>query len=762
MPSADAQPIRILLLEDNAADADLVAEYLDLSHLETSLKTAKRLSDGTDLLRKEHYDVILLDLSLPDSRGIQTLHSTMEACSEEVIIVLTGADDEALSLEALHVGAQDYLSKDKLNSEILRRSIRYSMERANLVRHIEKRTTEIAHREGLLQRIFDANSDAMLILSSAYEIKFLNPAAGNLLEAEPEKLIGEIFPFSVQAGDTTELEIPDPNDQTRIVELNAVDLVWEGQNALLVILRDITTRRRTELDLKGEKERLSVTLDSIAEAVISTDQNGRVERLNSEATQLTGLTQKDAEGRLLRSILKLKEPKTGEVVEDPSKFLLHPDYAKLAATSGLSLEHTDGEIRQVTIETRCILDDEHNAHGCVTVLKDITDQKRAEDELFKAEKLNSIGLLAGGIAHDFNNMLAAILGNISMLRIELDEDDARSKKLIAAENAALQAKSLTQQLLTFSKGGAPVLQVTTISGVVEESAQFILRGSNVICSVDKDDDLWPVDADKGQISQVVNNLIINADQAMPNGGCINISLSNETVHEGDIPALPHGPYVRIQVKDEGTGISPENLKRIFDPYFTTKKSGNGLGLASSYSIIQSHKGTIAVESSLGKGSTFSVYLPKSSKPAPASEAKTESEFESAPQKEMIHKGKGRILVMDDMEAMMMVAGEILTVLGYEVAYSTNGQEAIDSYKEAKESGNPFDAVVFDLTVPGGMGGEEAANILIEYDPNLLAIASSGYTTSDVMSHYEESAFKAVVPKPYRIKEMSDALRELLD
>ena len=390
-----------------------------------------------------------------------------------------------------------------------------------------------------------------------------------------------------------------------------------------------------------------------------------------------------------------------------------------------------------------------------------TGKHKAEDELTKSEKLESISLLAGGIAHDLNNMLSAILGNISILRIKLGEGNQLSAKLVAAEKATLQARLLTQQLLTFSKGGTPALAVTTISEIVEECAQFILRGSKVKCSIEKEDGLWPVDADKGQISQVINNLIINASQAMPEGGVIRIRMSNLHVCNAEIPALKLGDYVCIEVRDDGSGISPQNLKKIFDPYFTTKKKGNGLGLASSYSIITMHKGTITADSSIGKGSIFKVYLPKSMQIVPAKSNLLEAE-KKEPASEVIHRGKGRILVMDDMEAMMIVAGEILTMLGYDVEYSTNGNEAIKAYKTAKDAGNPFDACVFDLTVPGGMGGEEAANILIDYDPNLIAIASSGYSTSDVMSDCKNSAFKAVLPKPYRIKEISDVLHELLN
>jgi len=761
MPTAESKIIQILLFEDNAADADLVAEYLDLSKLDFTMTVVKRLADGVSQLKAQRYDLVLLDLSLPDSQGIHTLSTIMETTSEEVIIVLTGSDDEELSLEALKVGAQDYLNKDRLNSEVLRRSIRYAIERSNLLHRLETHTAEIQYRESLLRHIFDANSDAMLILSKAYEIKFLNPSAGSLLEANPEQLVGEIFPFEVQSNEPTVLEIPDQNDLTRVVELSAVDLIWEGESALLVILRDITQRRQAELALQREKERLSVTLDSISDAVIATDPNDRVERLNEEAADLIGISLADAVGRPLAEVLKLKHPKTGKHLADPTDALIDPDFGEVPSKLGIQLERTNGECIHVTADTRCIVNEDGERHGCVTILRDLSQQKKTEDELFKAEKLNSISLLAGGIAHDFNNMLSSILGNISMVRMELDDDHKHSTKLGAVEKAALQAKSLTQQLLTFSKGGAPVLEITTVSKMVEESAQFILRGSNVKCSVEKDPDLWAVDADKGQISQVVNNLIINADQAMPNGGSINIHLRNLQVRHAEIPALPSGQYVCIEVTDNGTGISSENLKKIFDPYFTTKERGNGLGLASSYSIIHSHKGTITAESSIGNGSTFRVFLPKS----PHSlQKKTEAPNTQTkePAKEKIHRGKGRILVMDDMEAMMRVAGEILSLLGYQVEYSTNGDEAIAAYKAAKEAGKPFDACVFDLTVPGGMGGEEAASILLEYDPGLVAIASSGYTTSNVMSDYKNSAFKAVVPKPYRIKEMSDTLHHLLN
>lgn len=377
-----------------------------------------------------------------------------------------------------------------------------------------------------------------------------------------------------------------------------------------------------------------------------------------------------------------------------------------------------------------------------------------EEASFQGEKLHSISLLAGGIAHDFNNMLTAILGNISMVRMGIEAGTPDADKLLSAEKAALQATSLTQQLLTFTKGGTPLLEVRMIDQLVEDCAQFTLRGSNVKYEMEKEEALWMVDVDAGQISQVMNNLIINADQAMPHGGVIHVGLTCERIRAGQISPLPAGDYLCIKVQDQGVGITPKNVKRIFDPYFTTKQNGNGLGLASSYSIIKNHNGLITVDSIIGEGSTFRIYLPRMAKAA----SLTSSELE---EDNTIYQGHGRILIMDDMEAMMLVAGEILEVLGYEVEFSSNGDEAIELYKKAREAGKPFDAVVFDLTVPGGMGGEEACRILSKYDPNLIAIASSGYSTSNVMSDYEPAGFKAAVPKPYRIKDMSAVLHRVL-
>ncbi len=385
------------------------------------------------------------------------------------------------------------------------------------------------------------------------------------------------------------------------------------------------------------------------------------------------------------------------------------------------------------------------------VSHDITDRKKMEAELLKAQKLESVGILAGGIAHDFNNLLTAILGNIALARTYAGPESRVYAKLDEAERASLRAKDLTQQLLTFSRGGMPVKTTASIEDLVRESAGFALSGARSRCEFSFPGGLPPVCVDPGQIGQVVNNLVINADQAMPDGGTVRVSGEAAWLGAGEVPPLKPGYYVRISVADQGVGIPAENLPKIFDPYFTTKRKGNGLGLATAYAIVRKHDGHIAVESAAGAGATFHVYLPASEGMVP----------EASPEPERLPGGKGKILVMDDDEMVRTVAVDMLAALGYETVEAEDGVEAIALYCAARDAGAPFDAVVMDLTVPGGMGGKEAIRIIREIDPDVRAVVSSGYSNDPVMSEHERYGFLAVVAKPYTAAQLGEALRKLL-
>jgi PAS domain S-box-containing protein len=402
---------------------------------------------------------------------------------------------------------------------------------------------------------------------------------------------------------------------------------------------------------------------------------------------------------------------------------------------------------------------------------DLTVHKQMEEDLLKARKLESLGLLAGGLAHDFNNILTVISGNISLAQIFIDSSSQIIENLDAAEHGCQRAKSLTQQLLTFSKGGAPVKKAASISELVRDSTDFVMSGADIKCEFVLPDDLWVVEVDVGQMSQVIHNLILNARQSMPGGGVIKIQAENVIIGGQDragsglitatssfpsIPlqqALADGEYIRISIEDHGIGIPEELFDKIFDPYFTTKQDGNGLGLATAYAIIKKHSGYITLTSGQGVGTTFFIYLPASPEAILPTKVEPEKSTSFRP---------GRVLVMDDNAPVREFVNQAMPYLGFEVACARDGAEAVELYKQAKAVGQPFDIVIMDLTIPGGMGGEEAIQQLLEIDSDVKAIVASGYSNEPVMADFRRYGFSGVLPKPYGIKELQQALHEVMN
>ncbi len=386
-------------------------------------------------------------------------------------------------------------------------------------------------------------------------------------------------------------------------------------------------------------------------------------------------------------------------------------------------------------------------------VSDITPRRQLETELQRASKLEAIGILAGGIAHDFNNILTVVLGNITLAELDTGTQGPAADLLREAKRATLRARDLTQQLLTFAKGGDPVRAAVDLAGLLREAAGFALHGSKARAEYDLPGGLWPADADKGQIGQVVQNLVINSVQAMPQGGTVSLSAANVTLATGPGPGgLPAGRYIRIAVTDTGVGIAPEHLGKIFDPYFTTKQQGSGLGLASVYSIVRKHHGHIEVDSRLGAGTTFHLWLPAASElPVP---------IETRPAS--ISPFPIRVLFMDDEPTIRQMAGLFFERLGATGEMAADGDDALTKYRASHEAGRPFDVVIMDLTVPGGMGGREAMEKLRAYDPEVKAIVSSGYSRDPVLANYRLHGFRGILPKPYGLKQLRRALRELTD
>jgi len=507
------------------------------------------------------------------------------------------------------------------------------------------------------------------------------------------------------------------------------------------------TAQKEELERQGE--RLAVTLRSIGDGVITTDAQGRVSLMNRAAESLTGWSENEAAGRPLPEVLRIIYERSGLTAEDPARGALVSGEV-VALANNTVLVARDGRKHMIADSGAPIRDARGTIVGAVVVFQDVTERHKLQDELAKANKLESLGLLAGGIAHDFNNLLTGILGNVVLAKIEAGGSVEPQELLVEAEHASLRARDLTQRLLTFARGGAPVRKLGSLAELLVDAGQFSLRGSSCKLRLKVATDLWPVEIDAGQMAQVIQNLVINAQEAMPHGGTVTIAAENVRVRPTDALPLSPGGYVRVTVADEGVGIDKEINNRIYDPYFTAKPKGSGIGLSVCYSVVIKHDGYITAESRPGQGSCFYVYLP-------AAGTATSADWQEATQRP-----KDRILVMDDEEVVWRVAGKMLGKLGYEVEVASHGGEALELYQRASDLGRAFDAVILDLAVPGGMGGLEALARLKALNPDVKAAISSGYSDDQAMSQFSRHGFAGVVAKPYRLEELDSLLHSMLE
>ena len=511
------------------------------------------------------------------------------------------------------------------------------------------------------------------------------------------------------------------------------------------LIRDIADTKQAEEALRKSEERFCALFEqaSIGIAEVET-KTGRFIRINQKYGDITGYS---IEEMMAMTYVQITHPDDLHIDQENLKKIAEGEISIYSMQKRYIRKN--GEIVWVNLTASPIWENGNQSKNHITVAEDITERKRMEEELLRAQKLESVGMLAGGIAHDFNNILTIILGNVSLAKMQAKPEDKIFDLLSGAETGSARAQMLTRQLLTFAKGGVPVKETASIKDILKESSLFVLRGSKSSCEFSIAEDLWPSEVDVGQISQVINNIVINANQAMPEGGILQVAADNLIIEGRHGLPVKTGRYIRISVIDQGVGIAEKHLSKIFDPYFTTKQEGSGLGLATSYSIIKNHDGYITVESQLSVGTTFYIYLPASDKAVPEKE------------KVRLIKGHGRILVMDDEASLRKIVGRMLGELGYESEFAKDGAEAIRMVKEAKESGKPYDAVILDLTIPGGMGGKEAINKLLEIDPELKAIVSSGYSDDPVLANFQDYGFKGMMPKPFESLSLGKVLHEVL-
>ena len=492
-------------------------------------------------------------------------------------------------------------------------------------------------------------------------------------------------------------------------------------------------------------------INHIGEGVITLHRGG-IRHVNSAMERMTGIKRAELSKRSLPQLLDPPPPvdlPTGgdELKEQTGRALEYESSLAMAA----------GQTRDVAVSVHHVKDGEDGVD--IIIVRDIAERKKMQQELLKSRQLESIAALSGGIAHDYNNLLTAIMGNISLALSSISEADPMHEWLSQAQEASMIAKELTSRLITFSKGGVPKKETVNIAGLIQSATEFALSGSNITVNFDIPDDLWCADIDRTQVGQALHNIIINAREAMPDGGEIQVYANNEMMMNNGVTQI-NGRYVAVSIKDNGNGIPPEALGLIFDPYFSTKVMGDqrgmGLGLSIANSIIEKHEGKITVDATLDKGALFRVFLPATSINCETTPKKKKAIL---PAKSF---GSGKILVMDDEAMIRKLAGNILGKMGFDTIFACNGEEALEAYETAMKADEPFDIVILDLTVKGGMGGKETIRQLRALDPDVKAIVSSGYSNDPGVTHYSEHGFCGVVAKPYRIDEIRQQIEEILN
>jgi two-component system, cell cycle sensor histidine kinase and response regulator CckA len=647
-------------------------------------------------------------------------------------------------------------------------SISLALENAHLYHALTESEKLASSRFAQLKTIYDTAPIGLCFLDTTYRYLSINKRLAEINNIPVEETLGrkvhEVLPaigwhvesFCKHAAETgrpvENLEITGKSlstnqDMTVSTSYYPVRDQTGGVLGFNIVVQDITERKRMEEALRASEKRFRDLIEATSDWVWEIDNNGIYTYASPQVKKILGYEPEEVLGKTFFDLMPSEEAAriaaiVGEIAASRKPFplleniCLHKNGTRVVLeSSGIPFFDTSGSFK-----------------GYRGIDRDITERKKIEEELQKAQKLESIGLLAGGIAHDFNNILTAIQGNIELAKIFLPPGDKAAERLAIAEQASLRARGLSQQLLTFAKGGAPIMKTTDVPHLVRETVELALRGSNVKGEYFFSEDLRPVEADESQLNQAVSNLALNAIEAMPEGGVITAAAVNISLAGDNTPGLPAGRYVRIDIRDQGVGIPEEIKDRIFDPYFTTKDHGSGLGLATSFSIVKRHNGAITVDSEPGRGSTFSIFLPASQKGMAAHQPEESGQVES---------GTGRILVMDDEAAVSDVAVEMLQHLGYRAEAVRDGAEAITAYRQAMEEGRPFAAVITDLTVPAGMGGKETVRRLLEMDPQAKVIVSSGYANDPIMSDYAGYGFKGVIPKPYKLDELGKTMREIV-
>jgi two-component system, cell cycle sensor histidine kinase and response regulator CckA len=665
-------------------------------------------------------------------------------------------------------GATLLLVWQRKQAALYRALYQAEVDRKALAESMERQLRESAERYRLL---FESANDAIVLADAVTgEILDVNRKATELVGRSADELRGrhhtEMHPpgdrdkamanlrarLTGEKRDSLAAALYSSDGREIPVEVNASRIDLQGRPVILGIFRDQTERLAAEAALRRSEETYRVAAEQTGQLLFDIDaESERVEWRGAIET-LTGFTPEEYATVDLPGWVGFVHPADRDTVR--AKF----DRA-LATMSEFRAEYRyrrkDGSYFLAEDHGVCLPSGDGRHLRMIGTMRDVTATHAAEEELHQSEtrrqKLESLALLAGGIAHDFNNLLTGILGNISLAVQDTRPATEAHACLLEAERASVRAQELTRQLLTFSRGGAPIKKIVDLAGLVRDTTLFACRGTAVRCEVLLPDEPISAEVDEGQVSQVVNNISINAVQAMPAGGVLTAAVGLVSLGHDNPSGLPPGLYARITLADTGIGIPPTLLARVFDPYFTTKQQGSGLGLAISHSIVLRHGGAIGVRSQAGQGTEFEVLLPATRERPPDRAGAADIAFE----------GGGRVLVMDDEEQVRELALRMVARLGFEGHGVRDGEAAVTAYREALSAGQPFDLVVMDLTVTGGMGGKDAVRGVLALDPAARVIVSSGYSNDPVMAFHRQYGFAAVLAKPYRMGQMRETFAQVL-
>ena len=753
--------IKVLLVEDNPGDSRLIQELLsDVKIASFQIEVSESLSDGIEALSARRFDVVLLDLSLPDSSGLETLAKVHSKAQQVPVVVLTGLDDEDLALEAVRKGAQDYLVKGRIDENLLSRAIRYAIERKwaeqDLRESEEKYRTILESIEDSYYQVdiagnFTFFNDSMCKISGCTKDELMGMNIRQFLDQENAKKVYQTFNKVFNTGKPEkgcDWVIIRKDGKKRYVE-TSVSLMKDAEGQRIGfrgIIRDVTEKKQIEVDLIQTKDFLKNILDSSIDAITTTDLQGNVIYTSPRAKDILGYKREKIIGKKAHCFY-------GNGVEDAKAIMKKLTEKGELRDHEMKFIRKDGELIDINLSTSLLKNAKGEVIGTLGIYRDITEKNKLLAQLHQAQKFEILGTLAGGIAHNFNNLLMAIQGNTSLMLLETDPNHPSYQRLKTIENSVQSGSKLTRQLLGYAREGRYEIKPINLNQVVEETSYtFATTKKDITVHRELAEDLWEIKIDQGQIEQALLNLYVNAADAMPGVGDLFLKTMNVTHKDmaGKHYKVKPGDYVLLSVRDTGIGMDKKTMERIFDPFFTTKglAKGTGLGLAFVYGIVKAHGGYIDVESKKGHGTTFSIYMH-------ASKKRVEKPIRRA---EHVIEGNGTILLVDDEEMVLDVGVQLLKALGYTAFKAKGVREAVEIYQKDKDK---IDMVILDMIMPG-VSGAEAYDRMKEINPNVKVLLSSGYSIDGQASEILERGCDSFIQKPFSINDLSQSIEKVLD